>query len=131
LAGLDCPDLAERTGGIPALVAAANRPPEVAAAMAMQIARSRTQWMPPASWEVLRLSAALGPLRVGDLATLTGCPLVDVLHCVDQLIHAHLLAEAPEGHVQHRSELIRAAVAEQVSTASSTYLRQQLAAATG
>lgn len=122
------PDLTERTGGIPALVAAAHRPPEVTAAVAMQIARSRTHWMPEDGWEVLRLSAALGPLRVADLAALTGRPLTEVLTRVDQLIHAHLLTEEPDGYVRHRSALIRAAVAGQVSAASGTHLRARLAA---
>jgi DNA-binding SARP family transcriptional activator len=122
------PDMGERTGGIPALVGAAHRTPAVTAAVAMQIARSRTRWMPEAGWEVLRLSAALGPLRAGELAALTGRPLTEILVCVDQLIHAHLLSEGPDGQVQHRSGLIRAAVAEQVSSASGIHLREQLAA---
>jgi hypothetical protein len=122
------PHLTERTGGIPALLGVAHRPPEVAAAVAMQIARARTRWMPEGSWEVLRLSAALGSLRVGDLAVLTGRPLPDVLACVDRLVHAHLLAEGPGGHVRHRSGLIRDAVAEQVSSASGLHLRDRLAA---
>lgn len=131
VAELGDPGLIERTGGIPALVGAAHRAPEVAAAVAMQIARSRTRWMPEASWEVLRLSAALGTLRVGDLAALTERPLTEVLACIDQLIHAHLLIEEPEGHVQHRSGLIRTAVAEQVSNASGVHLRQRLATFSG
>jgi hypothetical protein len=122
------PDLGERTGGIPALVGAAHRAPEVAAAVAMQIARSRTRWMPESGWEVLRLSAALGSLRPEDLAALTGRPLTEILACVDQLIHAHLLTEDPPGHVRHRSGLIRSAVAAQVSGASGTHLRERLAA---
>jgi hypothetical protein len=126
--GLGTPDLGERTGGIPALIGAAHRAPEVATAVAMQIARSRTRFMPETAWEVLRLSAALGSLRVSDLAALTGRPLTEVLDCVDQLIHAHLLAEGPGGHVRHRSGLIRLAVAEQVSSASRMHLNERLAA---
>lgn len=124
---LDESDLMERTGGIPALVGTAHRPPAVATAVAMQIARSRTQWMSPVSWEVLRLSAALGSLRVGDLAALTGAPLAEILGYVDQLIHADLLIEEPGGQVRHRSSLIRTAVAAQVSNASGTHLRERLA----
>jgi DNA-binding SARP family transcriptional activator len=130
VAELGDPGLTELTGGIPALVGAAHRAPEVAAAVAMQIARSRTRWMPDAGWEVLRLSAALGALRVGDLAALTDRPVSHVLDCVDQLIHAHLLVEEPGGHVRHRSALIQAAVAEQVSNASGVHLRERLAAVT-
>jgi DNA-binding SARP family transcriptional activator len=122
------PDLGERTGGIPALVGAAHRVPEVAEEVAMQIARSRTQWMPEAAWEVLRLSAALGSLRVGELATLTGRPVSELLTSVDQLIHAHLLTEGPDGDLRHRSNLIRDAVARQVSSASGRHLRERLAA---
>jgi hypothetical protein len=77
---------------------------------------------------VLRLSAALGSLRVVDLAALTGRPLTELLDCVDQLIHAHLLTEGPGGHVRHRSGLIRLAVAEQVSSASRMHLHERLAA---
>ncbi len=122
------PNLGERTGGIPALVGAAHRVPEVAEEVAMQIARSRTQWMPEAAWEVLRLSAALGSLRVGELATLTGRPVSELLTSVDQLIHAHLLTEGPDGDLRHRSNLIRDAVARQVSSASGRHLRERLAA---
>ncbi|HEX8347473.1 MAG TPA: ATP-binding protein, partial [Actinoplanes sp.] len=125
---LGTPDLGERTGGIPALIGAAHRAPEVATAVAMQIARSRTRFMPEVAWEVLRLSAALGSLRVADLAALTGHPLTEVLDCVDQLIHAHLLTEGPGGHVRHRSGLIRLAIAEQVSSASRMHLNERLAA---
>jgi hypothetical protein len=119
----------EQTGGIPALVGVAHRPPEVAGAVAMQVARLRTRWMPAESWEVLRLCAALGPLRVPDLAALTDRPVAEVLGCVDRLIHAHLLRESPGGHVRHHSELVRAAVAEQISAASGDHLRERLAAA--
>jgi hypothetical protein len=122
------PDMAERTGGIPALVGAAHRAPAVTAAVAMQIARSRTRWMPEECWEVLRLSATLGSLSIGELATLIGRPLTEVLARVDQLIHAHLLIEGADGRVQHRSGLIRSAVAEQTSGVSGTHLRERLAA---
>ncbi|HEX8629346.1 MAG TPA: AAA family ATPase, partial [Catenuloplanes sp.] len=122
------PGLAEQTGGIPALVAAARRAPEVAASVAMEIARLRTRWMPEKAWEILRLCATLGSLRVGELSALTGLPLTDVLTSVDQLVHAHLLTEGPGGHVRHRSTLIRAAVAEQVSSAHGIHLRERLAA---
>ncbi|MFG1608412.1 BTAD domain-containing putative transcriptional regulator [Actinoplanes sp. NPDC049265] len=118
--------LTERTGGIAALVAVAERGPEVTAAVAMQVARTRTGWMPEPGWEVLRLCAALGELTVDDLARLTGRPVTDVLACIDRLVHAHLLAEDGDGHVRHRSSLIRDAVAEQVSSASSRHLRSQL-----
>ena len=94
----------------------------------MQIARLRTRWMPDVGWEVLRLCAALGPLRIGDVANLTGQSLDAMLACVDQLIHAHLLVEDSDGTVRHRSGLIRAAVAEQVSGASGSHLRERLAA---
>lgn len=125
LAPLD-PKLIERTGGVAALVAVADRSPAVTAAVAMQVARTRTEWMPEPSWEVLRLCAALGELTVDDLARLTGRPITDVLTCIDRLMHAHLLAEDADGHVRHRSTLIRDAVAEQVSSASSRHLRSQL-----
>jgi DNA-binding SARP family transcriptional activator len=119
----------ERTGGIPALVSAVHRPREIALAVAMQIARLRTRWMAEPAWEVLRLCAALGPLRAADLALLTGHSMADVLAGIDRLVHAHLLSEEPGGHVRHSSTLIRDAVAEQVSSASSLHLREQLAAA--
>jgi hypothetical protein len=45
------------------------------------------------------------------------------------LVHAHLLSEDMTGRVRHRSTLVREAVAEQVSSASSLHLREQLAAA--
>ena len=41
--------LTERTGGIAALVAVADRCPEVTAAVARQVARTRTGWMPEGS----------------------------------------------------------------------------------
>lgn len=118
-----------RTGGIPALVGAARRQPEIALAIAMQIARRRTRWMPDAAWGVLRLCAVLGPLEATELATLTERPVSDMLSCIDHLLHAHLLSEGADGRVEHRSSLIRDAIAEQVSTASYLHLREQLAAA--
>jgi hypothetical protein len=60
---------------------------------------------------------------------LTDRPVTDVLVGIDRLVHAHLLSEDAEGLVRHRSALVRAAVAEQVSGASSRHLRDQLAAA--
>lgn len=128
LAVLGDQELAERTGGIPALVGAALRPTEVSHAVAMQIARQRTRWMPDPSWEILRLCAVLGPLSVGELSTLTGYPLPELLSCVDHLVHAHLLTENEDGRVRHRSSLISAAVSGQVSAASARYLRRRLAA---
>ncbi|OLB76756.1 MAG: hypothetical protein AUI14_17665 [Actinobacteria bacterium 13_2_20CM_2_71_6] len=119
----------ERSGGIPALVAAADRPADVGRAVAMHVARLRTAWMPAGAWDVLRLCATLGSLRVEQLAVLTGRSLPDVLEYVDQLVHAQLLAEGPGGHVRHRSDLVREAVAEQVSTATATHLRQRLESA--
>ncbi|MBG0561972.1 AfsR/SARP family transcriptional regulator [Actinoplanes aureus] len=119
----------ERTGGIPALVAVARRPAEVTHAVAMQIARQRTRWMPEPAWEILRLCAILGELGPAELSTLTGYSLPELLSCVDRLVHAHLLTETGDGRAGHRSSLIRAAVAGQVSTASALYLRKQLAAA--
>jgi DNA-binding SARP family transcriptional activator len=129
LAPLGDDTVVERTGGIPALVAVAHQPDEIALAVAMQIARLRTRWMPEPAWEVLRLCAALGPLRASDLALLTDRLVTEVLACIDRLVHAHLLSEGAEGLVRHRSTLVRAAVAEQVSSASSRHLREQLAAA--
>jgi hypothetical protein len=119
----------DQTGGIPALVAAVHRPHEIALAVAMQVARLRTRWMPEPAWDVLRLCAALGSLRAADLALLTGRSTADVLACIDRLVHAHLLSEDPGGQVRHSSTLIRDAVAEQVSSASSLHLRERLAAA--
>jgi hypothetical protein len=83
--------------------------------------------MPPAAWQVLSLIATLGSLRVDQVASLAGLPLVDVLTCVDQLVHAHLVVEGPDGHVRHASTLVRDAVAEQVSSAHSMHLRRRLA----
>ncbi|HWG99815.1 MAG TPA: AAA family ATPase [Pilimelia sp.] len=127
LADCGIADAAERTGGIPALVAALHRPPAVAASVAMHVARVRSRWMPQPAWEILRVTAALGSLRVGELAALTGRTLAEVLACVDQLVHAHLVTEGPGGHVRHRAGLIREAVAEQVSTAHGMHLRERLA----
>ena len=120
--------LNDLTGGIPALLAAANAPRAAARSTAMHLARVRTRWMPPTGWEILRLTAALGALRVDQLATLTGVPIGDVLTCVDQLVHAHLVVEGSDGPIGHRSGLIRDAVAEQVSAAHGTHLRDRLAA---
>jgi hypothetical protein len=129
LAPLGDDTVLHRTGGIPALVAVVHRPYEIALSVAMQIARLRTRWMSAAAWEVLRLCAALGPLRANELALLTGQSKAEVLACIDRLLHAHLLSEDEDGHVRHSSTLIRDAVAEQVSSASSLHLREQLAAA--
>ncbi|GIE93755.1 BTAD domain-containing putative transcriptional regulator [Paractinoplanes rishiriensis] len=117
-----------RTGGIPALVAVAHRPHEIASGVGMQTARGRTRWMPDPAWDVLRYCAVLGPLTAADLATLTGHPQTDVLSWIDHLVHAHLLIEGQNGEVGHRSSLIRDAVADQVSEASSRHLRDRLAA---
>ncbi|WP_043512873.1 MULTISPECIES: BTAD domain-containing putative transcriptional regulator [unclassified Actinoplanes] len=117
------------TGGIPALVAVARRPAEVAGAVAMQVARRRTEWMPPLAWELLRVCAVLGDLGAAELAGLTGQPVTEVLGCVDALVHAHLLRECPDGKVGHAASLIRDAVAAQVSAATAIYLRKQQAAA--
>ncbi|WIM95541.1 BTAD domain-containing putative transcriptional regulator [Actinoplanes oblitus] len=123
------PGLRDLTGGIPALVAVARRPHEVASAVAMQIARRRTEWMPPLAWEVLRVTAVLGDLGATELAALTGQPVTDVLAAVDALVHACLLREGPNGQVGHASTLVRTAVGAQVSAATSLYLRKQLTAA--
>jgi hypothetical protein len=130
----------EASGGIPGLVAPARElrgaPAadaathlNLAAEAAMHLARQRTRWMPPAAWEVLRLTAVLGSLRVEQLAAVGGLELDDVLSAVDQLMHAHLVVEGPGGHVRHRSELIRGAVAAQVSAARGHHLRTRLASA--
>ena len=119
----------DRSGGIPALVRAADRPDAIARSVAMQIARLRTRWMNETAWEVLRLTAVLGPLNAGDLALLTRRSSAEMLGCIDMLVHAHLLSEDMTGRVRHRSTLVREAVAEQVSSASSLHLREQLAAA--
>ncbi|MFI7600214.1 BTAD domain-containing putative transcriptional regulator [Actinoplanes sp. NPDC049681] len=123
------PGLAERSGGIPALVAVDSQPAEITHAVAMQIARQRTRWMPELAWEVLRSCAVLGPLSTADLAPITGRTVPELLSCIDSLVHANLLSEGPEGEVRHRSSVIRDAIAEQVSSASSAHLRKQLAAA--
>jgi DNA-binding SARP family transcriptional activator len=117
-----------RTGGIPALVSVVHRPYEIAAGVGMQTARIRTRWMPEPAWDVLRYSAALGPLTPAELAVLTGHPESAVLACIDKLVHAHLLIEGANGQVGHRSSLIRDAVADQVSDASSRHLRDRLEA---
>ena len=52
-----------------------------------------------------------------------------MLSCIDMLVHAHLLSEDMTGYVRHRSSLVRDAVAEQVSSAYSLHLREQLASA--
>ncbi|MFB9407199.1 BTAD domain-containing putative transcriptional regulator [Dactylosporangium matsuzakiense] len=120
--------LLEASGGIPALVTAARElSEELALEVAMHLARQRTRWMPPAAWEILRLTAALGSLRVEQVAAAGGLELDDVLGAVDQLVHAHLLVEGPGGHVRHRSGLVRAAVAAQVSAARGQHLRARLA----
>jgi DNA-binding SARP family transcriptional activator len=122
------PDVLEASGGSPALVTAARElGPELAGEVAMHLARQRTRWMPPAAWEVLRLTAALGSLRVEQAAAAGGLDLDDVLGAVDQLVHAHLLVEGPGGHVRHRSGLVRSAVAAQVSAARGQHLRARLA----
>ncbi|MFI5909414.1 BTAD domain-containing putative transcriptional regulator [Dactylosporangium sp. NPDC051541] len=121
-------ELLEASGGVPALVTAARElSPELAQEVAMHLARQRTRWMPPAAWEILRLTGALGSLRVEQVAAAGGLELDDVLGAVDQLVHAHLLVEGPGGHVRHRSELVRAAVAAQVSAARGQHLRARLA----
>ncbi|MDG6104126.1 winged helix-turn-helix domain-containing protein [Dactylosporangium aurantiacum] len=118
------------SGGIPALVApACGGDPALAEAVATHLARQRTRWMPPAAWEVLRLTAALGTLRVEQLAAAGGLDLDEVLAAVDRLVHAHLLAEGPGGSVRHRSDLVRSAVAAQVSAAHGHHLRDRLATA--
>ncbi|MEU7869327.1 AAA family ATPase [Dactylosporangium sp. NPDC049140] len=112
------------SGGIPGLVAAARElGPGLGGEVAMHLARQRTRWMPPAAWEILRLTAALGSLRVEQVAAAGGVELDDVLGAVDQLVHAHLLVEGPGGHVRHRSGLVRDAVAAQVSAARGQHLR--------
>ncbi|WP_198170594.1 BTAD domain-containing putative transcriptional regulator [Actinoplanes awajinensis] len=126
---LATPGVRELTGGIPALVAVARRPRAVADAVAMQVARRRTEWMAPPAWEMLRVCAVLGDLGASELAVLTGHSVTDVLTCVDALVHAHLLNECADGKVGHASALVRDAVAAQVSAATVLYLRKQLAAA--
>ncbi|MEU0556405.1 BTAD domain-containing putative transcriptional regulator [Dactylosporangium sp. NPDC006015] len=142
-------DVLQASGGIPALVAAtggatggaaggatgraaggaAGGDPAIAEAVAMHLARQRTRWMPPAAWEILRLTAALGTLRVEQLAAAGGLDLDEVLAAVDRLVHAHLLVEGPGGSVRHRSDLIRSAVAAQISAAHGHHLRDRLATA--
>lgn len=123
LAPLGDDTLPDRTGGIPVLVAAANRSREMALGVAMQTARARTRWMPDPAWDILRFCAVLGDLDTGDLVRLTGCEPAAVLTAVDHLTHAHLLGERANGLTGHRATLIRDAVAGQVSGASSRYLR--------
>ena len=120
--------LADLTGGIPALVEASRRQGPVAMSVAMHVARMRTEWMGPIGWDILRLCAALGPLRVDQLAQLSGHDVPTVLDGVDRLLHAHLVVEGPDDRVRHRSELIRDAVAEQVSSAHAAHLRERLGA---
>jgi DNA-binding SARP family transcriptional activator/energy-coupling factor transporter ATP-binding protein EcfA2 len=127
LAPLGDDTLLERTGGIPALVAVATRPREITLGVAMQTARARTRWMPDPAWEILRLCAVLGDLSAADLVRLTGYPADEVLAAIDQLAHARLLGERDDGLTGHCATLIRDAVAGQVSSASSRYLRELLA----
>jgi hypothetical protein len=84
--------------------------------------------MAPVGWDILRLCATLGALRVDQLAHLSGHDVSVVLDAVDRLLHAHLVVEGPGGRVRHRSELIRDAVAEQVSAAHRSHLRDRLVA---
>jgi DNA-binding SARP family transcriptional activator len=121
-------DLAGLTGGIPALIAVARRLPEIRLAVAMQLARARTRWMPAPAWDILRYCAVLGRLDAADLAILTGRPMVEVLDSIDRLVHAHLLDEDENGLAGHRSSLVRDAVADQVSGASKRALKERLAA---
>ncbi|GAA0810021.1 AfsR/SARP family transcriptional regulator [Spirilliplanes yamanashiensis] len=122
--------LAEATGGIPALVAAAGLPAATAATVAphiaVQVARDRTRWMPPAAWEVLRACAALGPLRVPDLAAVVDAPVAELVRSVDQLVHAHLLREDDGDRVAHRSTMVRDAVGAQVSVVARRHLAGRL-----
>ncbi|WP_433297188.1 BTAD domain-containing putative transcriptional regulator [Actinoplanes sp. CA-030573] len=127
LAPLGDETLVERTGGIPALVAVADRPRVVALGVAMQTARARTRWMPDPAWEILRLCAVLGDMGTDDLVRLTAYPAGEVLAAIDHLVHAHLLGERGDGLAGHRATLIRDAVAGQVSGASSRYLRELMA----
>ncbi|MET7423213.1 BTAD domain-containing putative transcriptional regulator [Dactylosporangium sp. NPDC005555] len=116
-------DVLAASGGIPALVSPGSGQGEQ---VAMHLARQRTRWMPPAAWEVLRLTAALGTLRVEQLAAAGGLELDEVLGAVDRLVHAHLLVEGPGGSVRHRSDLVRSAVAAQISAAHGHHLRERL-----
>ncbi|WP_327011893.1 ATP-binding protein [Dactylosporangium sp. NBC_01737] len=122
-------DALTASGGIPALVRPGAGDPALAEAVAMHLARQRTRWMSPAAWEILRLTAALGPLRVEQLATTGGLDLAEVLAAVDGLVHAHLLVEGTAGSVRHRSELVRSAVAAQITDAHGHHLRDRLASA--
>ncbi|MFC4045129.1 BTAD domain-containing putative transcriptional regulator [Dactylosporangium siamense] len=120
-------DVLAASGGIPALILPGDA--AMAGAVAMHLARQRTRWMPPAAWEILRLTAALGTLRVEQLAATGGLDLDEVLAAVDRLVHAHLLVEGPGGSVRHRSDLVRSAVAAQISAAHGHHLRDRLATA--
>ncbi|HEX8629266.1 MAG TPA: ATP-binding protein, partial [Catenuloplanes sp.] len=122
------PDAAESSGGIPALLAALHQPRRVAVATAVHLVGLRTRGLPEAAGRILRTCAALGSLRVDQIATLTDLPLPEVLRCTDQLVLAELVDEGPGGHIRHSSELVRAALAEQVSSAHTMYLRQRLKA---
>jgi DNA-binding SARP family transcriptional activator len=127
LAAAGRPELFERTGGIPALVAAESGPPEVAGSVAMHVARVRTRWMPSAGWDVLRLTATLGTLRIEQVCALTGLPVAEVLEVLDQLVHAHLIVDDPSGLIRHSSTLVRDAVAGQVSGVHTRHMRRRLA----
>ncbi|GAA2516743.1 BTAD domain-containing putative transcriptional regulator [Pilimelia columellifera] len=129
LAGTD--GLWERTGGVPALVGAAGHPPAVAESVALHVARVRTRPLPPAAWELLRLTAILGPLSIGELRELASLPLPEILAAVDHLAHAHLLVESPEGPVSHRASLVGQAIAAQVSAAHAAHLAERLAVIRG
>jgi hypothetical protein len=78
--------------------------------------------------EILRHCAALGALRADQLAQLSGHSVAVVLDGIDRLLHAHLVVEGPGGKIRHRSELVRDAVAEQVSSAHALHLRERLVA---
>jgi DNA-binding SARP family transcriptional activator len=122
------PELVQLTGGIPALVGASRRTGQVAASVAMHVARLRTEWMGPIGWDILRLCAALGALSADQIANLSGHSVAVVLDGVDRLLHAHLVLEGAGGRIRHRSDLVRDAVAEQVSTVHALHLRERLVA---
>jgi DNA-binding SARP family transcriptional activator len=120
----------DASGGIPALLAAAGLPEPVAHAAAVQIARDRTRWMPDLAWQVLRWCATLGPLRLTELYLLlddADAQVAELVDCVDRLVHAHLLAEDPDGRIRHRAGLLADAIAAQVSAAAGRRLRDRLA----
>ncbi|HYN94407.1 MAG TPA: ATP-binding protein, partial [Pilimelia sp.] len=119
-------DAAEGCGGIPALLAALHRPRPVAMATAVHLVGLRTRGLPAAAARILRTCATLGPLRIDQVAGLIELPVAEVLRCTDELLHAELLDEVPGGRIRHSSELVRAALAEQVSGAHTNYLRQRL-----